>query len=194
MNDNELMYLLKTRRTYRKFDELRKIPDSVIEKMTSAVRYSSSAMNRQPLKYIYVQSEEYVNRIFENTRWAGILPSDIGIPKIGERPVMFVIVLADNELKSAYTEFDAGLAVSNMTLSAWSCGVGSCILGSINREKVRELLDISSQYDILYAVAFGYPTHDSFIEDFGDSVNYYVDDLKNYHVPKRNIKDTVEII
>lgn len=194
MNNNDLMYLLKTRRTYRKFDESRKIPNSVIEKMTSAVRYSSSAMNRQPLKYIYVQTEEYVNKIFENTRWAGILPSDIGIPKIGERPVMFVIVLADNELKSTYTEFDAGLAVSNMTLSAWSCGVGSCILGSVNRDGVREILDISTEYDILYAVAFGYPIHESFIEDFNGNINYYVDDLKNYHVPKRNISDTVEII
>ena len=192
MNNSNVIELLEGRRTYRRFDEQRKIPDGVVEKMQYAARLSSSAMNRQPLRYIYVRDVDTVNSIFDITSWGGALPGGLGRPKVGERPTMFVVVLADRELKTKFTDFDAGLAVSNMTLAAWECGVGSCIIGSAKIEKLCELLNISEELDVVCAVGFGYPTHESRIVDVAsDDVKYYLDENGNYLVPKREIKDTV---
>lgn len=193
MNSKELMQLLEGRRTYRRFDESKKIEDGIVEDMKRAAQLSSSAMNRQPLKYIYIRTPELVNSIFEITSWGGALPSGLGRPKIGERPTMFVAILSVKELQSKYTAFDEGLAASNLTLSAYSHGVGSCILGSVNAEKLRELLNIDSSLDISCVIGFGYPVHESRVVE-GESVDgfkYSLDDGLNYIVPKRKIEDTV---
>ena len=194
MNTNELMKILEERRTYRRFDESRRIPDEVVEDMMHSAYLSSSAMNRQPLRYIYVRTPELVNAIFDITSWGGSLPNGLGRPKIGERPTMFVIVLSVKELESRFTEFDAGLAVSNLTLSAYAHGVGSCILGSVRTDELEKLLKIPEEFNVITAVGFGYPTHKSRVEDSSESVKYYLDENLDYVVPKRRTEDTVTLI
>jgi nitroreductase len=82
-----------------------------------------------------------------------------------------------------------------MTLAAYECGVGSCIIGSAKIDKLKELLDISEELDVVCAVGFGYPTHESRIVNVAScDVKYYLDENKNYLVPKREIKDTVTSI
>lgn len=190
MKNSNVIELLEGRRTYRRFDEQRKISDDIVEKMQYATRLASSAMNRQPLRYIYVRDVDTVNAIFDVTGWGGALPNGLGRPKVGERPTMFVVVLSVKELQSRFTDFDAGLAVSNMTLSAYECGVGSCILGSANIEKLKEIIEVPTDCDVVSVVGFGYPTHTSTIVDAdGDDMRYRLDENKNYLVPKRKSED-----
>lgn len=192
MTNKELMSLLEGRRTYRRFDESRQISDEIVADMKKSAYLSSSAMNRQPLRYIYIRTPEVVNAIFDITSWGGYLPDGAGRPKTGERPTMFVAILSAKELQSKYTAFDEGLAASNLTLTAWAHGVGSCILGSVKHEPLREMLDISDEYDISCVIGFGYPTHTSTVVDETDGdIKYRLDDNKNYIVPKRKIEDTV---
>ena len=108
---------------------------------------------------------------------------------------MFVAVLSVKKLQSRFTEFDAGLATSNLTLSAYAHGVGSCILGSVNVSRLREILNIGEEYDVSTVIGFGYPTHESRVEDMsGDDVRYYLDKNYDYVVPKRKIEDTTSEI
>ena len=193
MNSKEIMELLEGRRTYRRFDESKKISDEVVADMKRSAQLASSAMNRQPIKYIYVRTHEIVNSVFDITSWGGALPNNLGRPKINERPVMFVAVLIVKELQNQYSAFDEGLAVSNLTLSAYAHGVGSCILGSVNREKLRRLLNIDDSLDISCVIGFGYPVHTSKIVEVeeNEGFKYYLDENLNYIVPKRKIEDTV---
>ena len=192
MMNKELMSLLEGRRTYRRFDESRQISDEIVADMKRSAYLSSSAMNRQPLRYIYIRKPEIVNAIFDITSWGGYLPDGAGRPKTGERPTMFVAILSAKELQSKYTAFDEGLAASNLTLTAWAHGVGSCILGSVKHEPLREILNIKDEYDISCVIGFGYPTHTSTVVDETDGdIKYRLDDNKNYIVPKRKIEDTV---
>lgn len=103
MKQNGLMELLKTRRTYRRFDQTKKIPDDAVNDIVRAQQYASCGNNRQPLRYIVVRDEKLVDEIFGITRWAASLPPEQGQPKDGEHPVMFVVVLEDNKLKNAIT-------------------------------------------------------------------------------------------
>lgn len=192
MNHLEIMKALEGRRTYRRFDESRAIPDEVVSDMKLAARLSSSAMNRQPLRFIYIRTPEIVNAVFDITSWGGALPDGMGRPKIGERPTMFVAILSVKELQSRYTAFDEGLAASNLTLAAYAHGVGSCILGSVKVDLLRKLLNIGDSLDVSCVIGFGYPTHTSMIEDAsGDDLKYYLDENMDYVVPKRSSEDTV---
>ena len=195
MNSREIMTMLEGRRTIRRFDESRKIDDETVADMKRAAQLASSAMNRQPMRYVYIRDEKTVNDIFDITLWGAALPQGLGRPKTGEGPTMFVAVLYEKALGSRYVEFDSGLAVSNMTLAAYSHGVASCILGSADEKKLREILSISDDMEVSCTVAFGYPACESrVVEVDGESLKYYLDENNNYVVPKRRIEDTVKDI
>lgn len=189
----ELMELLKTRRTYRRFDQTRAIPDEVVQDVVRAQQYASCGNNRQPLRYIVVRDKELVGKIFDITRWAASIPDDQGRPKDGEHPTMFIAVLEDNTLKNSVTGTDVGLAVSNMTLAAWNHGVGSCIIFNVQKDKLAGILDISENYTVACVVAFGYPTHKSIIKEVGanEALSYYINEDGDYVVPRKIIEDTV---
>lgn len=193
MTPNEIMTLLEGRRTYRRFDEKRAVPDEVVADMKQAARLASCGMNRQSLRYIYVRTPEIVNKVFEITKWGAALPDGQGQPKIGERPTLFVAMLYPS---GARNPFDEGLAASNLTLAAYSHGVGSCIVTNVHHGKLREILNIDESLDISCVIGFGYPTHKSSVvelEKSGDT-KYYLDENRDYVVPKRRIEDTVDEI
>ena len=193
MIPSEVMTLLEGRRTYRRFDESRIIPDEVIADMKRAAQLSSSAMNLQPLRYVYVKTRETVNKIFDITSWGGALPNGEGRPKEGERPTLFVILLTEKELQTKFTPFDEGLAASNLTLAAYAHGVGSCILGSVKSDKLREMLSIDERLDISCVIGFGYPAHSSRVVEAeeGESLKYYLDNNRDFVVPKKKIDNVV---
>ena len=191
----ELMESLETRRSIRKFQEGRAVPQEVVDKILAAGRVASSAANLQPLKYVVVRSPELVAQVFPLLRWAARLPAEQGVPKEGERPVLYVATLVDRSAKSPFADTDAGLALANMTLAAWDEGVGSCILGSIDRAGLKELLGIGEDLDIHSVTAYGYPAISSrVVEPQDDDIGYYLDDAGNYCVPKRLLSETVRYL
>ena len=189
----EWMDILKGRRTYRRFKQT-PVGDDVVQDMLTAARYASSAANKQPLRYIVVKTPEKVREVFACTKWAGYLPPEEGQPKSGEEPVLFIAVV-EEAATGKYADTDAGLAISNMTLAAWIHGVGSCIIGAFHRTKLMALLGLTEEQTLHSVVAFGYPTHTSRIEDAeGDEIKYYLDENKNYVVPKRKLTDVVRYL
>ena len=186
----ELMELLKTRRTYRRFEQ-RPIPQEDLNAILESTRYASSGGNRQPLKYLVIRSPEKVAAVFAQTKWAAYLPPEQGTPKEHERPVLFIAVLLNGEI-AAGAATDAGLAISNMTLTAWERGIGRCIIGACNRPGLAEYFALPDHLSIHSLVAFGYPSHTSVCEDFTGSVKYYLNSDGNYHVPKRTLEETVQ--
>lgn len=191
----EWMELLKSRRSYRRFDEGRPVPPAVLSDILTAQRYASSARNSQELRFLAVQSPPLVQAIFPLTRWAGALPPELGVPKAGERPVLYVLVLRPRDSANPYLDTDAGLAIANMTLAAWAHGVGSCILGSVDRPKAQALLDIDPAYDVHTAVAFGYPTHAArVVEGAAGALTYSLDENGDYRVPKLPLSETTRVL
>ena len=134
---NDLMNLLKERRTYRRFCQ-KPISEEILAEILTAARYASSAANKQPLSYVVVKTPQKVQEVFAETKWAAYLPKEQGQPKAGEEPVLFIGVVQNLKI-NPNCDTDAGLAISNMTLAAWNHGVGSCIIGACNRQKLSEL-------------------------------------------------------
>ena len=191
-----LKKLLEWRRSYRKFDEERELTKEDIDGILSSIKFASCANNRQFLRFISVESKEKVLEIFDNTRWAASFPNGAGRPKEGERPVYFIAILSDKEKKLKFDGVDQGLVISNLTLAAAERGIGSCIIGSVLDEKMREILSYDNRYTCSLVVAFGYPKIESSIKeiDLEEDQSYYLDDKKNYVVPKYKLDDIVRRI
>ena len=188
--------LLEWRRSYRKFDENKLISKDDIGEILNSIKFVSCANNRQYLRFISVENKDKVLEIFDNTKWAASLPNNMGRPKEGERPVYFIAILSDEDKKLRFNGIDEGLVISNLTLVAAEKGIGSCIIGSVNDKKMREILNYEYNYSCDVVIAFGYPKVKSTIKeiDLEEDQSYYLDEDGNYLVPKYKINDIVRRI
>lgn len=186
----DLLEFLESRRSYRRFTA-REVSGQTQNAILQAARLASSAANRQPLKYVVAAQPQTVQQVNALVHWAGYLPREQGTPKPEECPKLYVGVLADTSL-SANCEVDAGLAMANMTAAAWAEGVGSCILGAIDRPALGKLFGLPEHLCLLYLVAFGYPAHKSTVVAAAEgNIKYSLDADRNYLVPKRPLSELV---
>lgn len=189
----ELMDLIRTNRTYRRFKQTA-VADEIIGEILEAARNAASAANKQPLSYVVVKKPDKVSDVFKLTKWAAYLPAEQGQPKSGEEPVLFIGVVENTDINKN-CDTDAGLAIANMRLAAWAHGVGSCIIGACDKNKLSEMFELTENQVLHTVIAFGYPSHISSIEDMkDDNVKYYLDGNGDYVVPKRILSDVVKEI
>ncbi len=181
--------LLVKSRSYRRFNASVKISQEVLRDLIDATRYCPSAANRQPLKYRLVFEEDETAQVFDCLKFAAYL-SDWSGPAEGERPTAYVVVLGD-ETVSKFSEVDAGIAMQTILLRATELGFGGCILASVQRDKLREVLALDERFHIGYVIALGKPAETCVIEPLGKDgdIKYYRDADSVHHVPKRELKD-----
>ena len=182
----DMMEFLRSRRTYRRFTQ-RPVAPEILTEAVDAARIASCGANRQTVRYIIVESADAVAAVQPLVHWAAYLPPEQGAPKPDEVPTAFIAVLQDDTLPGT-SDVDVGLALGSLTAAAWAHGVGSCIMGAINRPALTKLLDLPDGIRLCYMVALGYPAHESKLVPMQDgSVKYYLDEAQNYCVPKRGM-------
>ena len=112
----DFMEFLRTRRTYRRFQQ-KAVPAAMVDDILEAARIASCGANRQTLIDLVAQSPEQVDKVNGLVHWAAYLPPEQGIPKAEERPTLFIAVFQDEALPGA-NDTDAGLALGSMTAAA----------------------------------------------------------------------------
>ena len=178
-------------RSYRRFDEDAAIDLETLRWLVGLARISASAANRQPLKFILSSDAETNARIFPHLAWAGYLPHWKG-PAAGERPAAYIVILGDTDI-SKDAGCDHGIAAQSIMLGATEKGLGGCMIGAIDRQGLRETLEIPERYEILLVLALGKPAETVVLEDVGadGSIKYYRDEQDFHHVPKRTMDELV---
>ena len=181
-----VMDTLVSRRTYRRFAQ-KAVPQDVVDDIVEAVRLSSCGANRQAVRLVVVNKPEAVAKVQPLVKWAAYLPPEQGTPKADE--------LQDTSIPGDLAT-DTGIALANMTLAAWDKGVGSCIMGAINKPALTELLGIEEPQKLAFMVAFGYPTHKAHIVPLTaeTGVKYYLDENRDYCVPKRSKEEIAKYL
>ena len=181
-----VMETLATRRTYRRFEQ-KPVPQDVVEDIIEALRLSSCGANRQAVRLVIVRKPEDVAKVQPLVKWAAYLPPEQGTPKSDELPTLYVAVLQDTSIPGDLNT-DTGIALANMTLAAWDKGVGSCIMGAINKPALTELLHIQEPEKLAFMIAFGYPAHKATVVPLTEAtgVKYYLDENRDYCIPKRS--------
>lgn len=181
--------LLLKSRSYRRFDQSVRISEATLREIIDATRFCPSAANRQLLKYRLVCEENETEQVFNCLKFAAYLLEWSG-PAVGERPTAYIVVLGDEAI-SKFSEVDAGIAMQTILLRATELGFGGCILASVQREKLREILALDERFPIAYVIALGKPGETSLIEPLGQDgdIKYYRDADGVHHVPKRSLDD-----
>lgn len=160
--ENLVVKTIMERRSIRKYQE-KPVSRDTLQILTECGINAPSAVNRQQWQVRVVDNPEYINGIT-----AIYLEAN---PKAGEDPNfknMFrnapaVIFVASP--KSGEAQFDCGLLSENIMLAAQSMGLGTCCLGSPIRFMKEskeasvyvEQLQLPDDYELLYAIAVGYP-------------------------------------
>ena len=189
-----VMELLASRRTYRRFEQ-KAVPQDVVEDIIEALRLSSCGANRQAVRLVVVNRPEDVAKVQPLVKWAAYLPPEQGTPKAGELPTLYVAVVQDTSIPGDLAT-DTGIALANMTLAAWAKGVGSCIMGAINKPALSELLGIASPDKLAFMVALGCPTHAARVVPMTEEtgIKYYLDENGDYCVPKRSVEELARTV
>lgn len=185
----ELYEAIRARRSIRKFKQ-QPVPVEVLTKLVDAARLAAQGSNMQPMKYLLVHEAELLDPIFSTTRWAGAIAPQ-GNPADDERPMAYIVVLVDTEVKKAGYDVDAGAAVENLLLAAVAEGIGACWLGALERDNIRAILNIPERYVLHTMVALGYPAESPLMEEEQGSIKYYKDEQGVLHVPKRKLQDII---
>jgi nitroreductase len=130
-------------------------------------------------------------KIFPCLAWAAYL-KDWGGPAEGERPSAYIIILGDTEIAKDFN-LDPGIAAQTIMLGATERGFGGCMIASIRRETLREVLGIPERYQILLVLALGKPKEKVVLEPVGPDgdIRYYRDSEGMHHVPKRSLDEII---
>jgi len=182
----EVLKAIRERRTIRKFSQKSVDKENLIT-LIDCARLAAFPANVQPLKFGIISGRELCSKIFPYTKWAGYLEN--GTPAEDERPLSYIAVLGDNDIKGSF-EVEAGAAVTNIMLEAVEMGLSTCWIGALNREEIVKVLDLPERYSLLYLVAVGYPAQESRAVDIKDNdVKYFLGDDNILNVPKRTMQE-----
>jgi nitroreductase len=136
---------IASRREVRRYADT-DLPVDVVERILDAGRLAGSAGNKQPWRFIVVESAELREQVAEhvyeadNVRGAKLV---VALSVSGKGPI----------------SFDAGRAAQNMVLAAWNDGVGSCPNGMPDAEATARLLGLRDDERLVIVLSFGYPAN-----------------------------------
>jgi nitroreductase len=145
----DILNLLKSRRSIRVYQD-RPIPNDLLLQILEAGRWAPTGANLQPWRFIVVTDPETRRRIGEVTRFLFIKSSHVE-----KAPV--VIILGFNTQKGKYGRYDVTLAGGNMMTMATNLGLGTCWIGAFDESKVKEILEIPENIEVIGLITLGYP-------------------------------------
>ena len=184
--------LIRKNRTCRRFYQYHAVNLELLGELVNLARLSGSAGNLQPLRYVLSCNAETNDRIFSCLGWAAYLKDWTG-PEEGERPSGYIIILGDTEKANEYIGCDYGIACQSILLGATEKGLAGCMIGSVNRKRLRNILNIPARLKILLVIAIGKPKEEIVVETVGpdNNIRYWRDDKGTHHVPKRKLEDVI---
>lgn len=188
---NDLRELVLKNRSFRRFDESHAIPRETLVDLVSLARCTASAGNRQPLKYLLSADPDLNARIFPCLAWAGYFKEWPG-PAAGERPTAYIVILIDQTITKDWW-CDDGVAAQTLLLGAAERGLGGCMIGAVQRDRLQKELAIPEQFHIRLVIALGKPAEKVVLEDLppGGDVRYWRDEKSVHHVPKRLLEELI---
>ena len=185
-----LKELILKNRSYRRFYQDYQISKETLKELVELARLCPSAANLQILRFMLINSKEESEKVFSCLGWAGYLKDWDG-PEEGEKPSAYIVILS-NKPDWAYIKSDVGIVSQSILLGAVEMGLGGCMFGSVQKDKLRKFFSITEEYEIQLVIALGKPKEKIVIDEVKDNdIKYWRDENDVHHVPKRNLEDLI---
>lgn len=138
--------LLLTRRSIRKFKEV-EVPQEILDKVFELCRFAPTSMNTQSYYFKIIRDRKLLEKL-AGVRQKSSLP-------IGNAP-MAVAICSNPELSRRHIQ-DGCIAAYHFLLAAWTHGLGTCWIAAMDREEVKQMLDIPDSHYVATVTPLGYP-------------------------------------
>ena len=181
-------------RSYRGYDESRKVSKEELLELVDCARFAPSSVNGQPFRYLLVYEKEKVDRLQALTGWARALP-DMKLPHPGKCPTAFIVICQNTEWDDNLNRYlrDVGAVAQTMLLAAAEKDLGGIMIGNFSPERVAQAMDLPETIVPMLIVAIGRPDEKIVLTEIenGQSTKYYRDEQDVHYVPKRKLEDIV---
>lgn len=157
----EAMENILTRRSVRVYKD-QPVSRETLDTVLAAAQMAPTWKNTQTPGYIVIATPEKKAELME------ALPA-YNARNVSTAPV--VVVMTTKKKRCAYERdgsfttkkedrwemFDAGIACQTLCLAAWAKGLGTCIMGIYDEDKVPALLEVPEDQYVTAIVSMGYP-------------------------------------
>jgi nitroreductase len=142
---------IRTRKSVRSYLD-RQVEPEKLERVLEAARLAPSANNRQEWRFVVVTDPELRRRLAEEGS---------GQRFVGQAPVVIAACAEtdrhDMRCGIPCYPIDVAIAVDHLTLAAAAEGLGTCWIGSFDPHKVRQILGIPAEVEVVELLPLGYP-------------------------------------
>lgn len=143
---------IRTRKSVRSWQS-RAVEREKLDRVLEAARLAPSARNDQEWRYVVVTDPEKRALLGEAAHNQVF---------VGEAPVVIVACArTDRRLMSCgHLAFliDVAISIDHLTLAATEEGLGTCWIGAFDPARVREILGIPAEIEVVEILPLGYPT------------------------------------
>ncbi len=149
------------RRSVRKFSE-RNVTDEEIRSLIEAARWAPSWANTQVWEFIVVRDKDLIEKVTgtyaeKNPATKGSLGASALIVACGKTGISGCYGGKDVTSLSNWYMFDLGMAVQNLCLKAYEMGLGTVVVGLMDHEACKKLLNVPEGYEVVAVLPIGEP-------------------------------------
>ena len=156
---SDFLNLVKARQSDRAYEPGRKIEREKLERILEAARLAPSACNGQPWNFTVITEEPLLQEVGKAT-------ASLGMNKFAKDAPILIVISEEDYVPSAalgarvkkndYRSIDIGILSAYITAEACAQGLGSCILGWFDDEKIRNICNLTKPVRLV--ITLGYPT------------------------------------
>ena len=155
------MEIAKTRQSCRAYDEARVVEREKLDAILEAARLSPSACNGQPYHFTVCKGDA-AKEVAKATQGMGMNKFASQAPVlivVSERPYVKSAAMGAKVKNNDYRSIDIGIATAYLTAEAAAQGLGTCILGWFDDDKIRKICNL--EYPTRLVITVGYPKDDT---------------------------------
>jgi nitroreductase len=156
----DFLTIANNRQSCRSYDETRPVEQEKLDAILEAVRLAPSACNGQPYHLTVCQGET-AREVAKATMGMGMNKFAAQAPVlivISEMPYVKSAALGAKLKKNDYRSIDIGIAAAYLTAEATAQGLGTCILGWLDDEKLRNICSL--EHPARLVITLGYAKED----------------------------------
>ena len=152
----DFLEIAKTRQSCRSYDETRPVEPEKLNAVLEAGRLAPSACNGQPYLFTVCRGET-AKEVAMATRGMGMNKFAVQAPVmivLSEKPYVKTAAMGARVKNNDYRSIDIGIAAAYLTAEAAAQGLGSCILGWLDDEKIRKLCGLDAPVRLVITLGY----------------------------------------
>lgn len=169
--------IAKTRQSCRNYDPAREVEEEKIAAILESARLSPSACNSQPYHFTVCRGAA-AREVTKACMGMGMNKFAADVPValvISEEPYNKSAAVGAKIKHNDYRSIDIGIATAYITAEATAQGLGTCILGWLDPEKIQTICKLDGTVRLV--IVIGYPKQDDVLrkkkrKDLSELVTY----------------------